>query len=790
LSVSGGTGDYSISINGGEFQSDFIIENLGEGMYTITVRDNGMDCEKTFAPINLSPDTDCSCELGLFTETNLSVMAPTCESLATLCLDVSLTSLMKLELSDNGADYSGGLAGCAIDTMLTYLYFTLPGQGVAGPYRLDRWEVNDSIYTGEFQDIQELVAMMNSLDPAANWERDAASMTLKGGFPGNIYGALDITQIATNMMGILQLNTNFLPRNSQISLTTGAHQLIFKDPTTDCSDTILVDVTCPDCPEITTTASPTLMIDNCEAQAKVCFSGIDSLDLNGFTITQNGTNYTGEISSCADMMVGIELELDTGRHQIIFENDSLACQFVFDFEVTCPTNTIIKIDTTIELGEMDTICLPEYLMTEIISIETTCEGQSPNVGFEVNNLNNCLVYEGLMIGMDTICLVVCDSSDSCTEVIVTVTVLDTMMMDTVCPSIFVEKNASVEVMDCLDNGQYCLNLLKSDLAAYDLHINDSLFLGPYADCDVPEQASLELPVGNYQLILTEKEGMCSDTAMLRIICEEEMDTFEDTILVNETDTFCWEGLDLMGPIISIVNDCEEESGEIVIFTIDTANHCLIYTGVEPGIEMACVVICDSLDNCDTTIVTITVEPLPDTIPPPIAVDDRDTVGEGDIKTINVLGNDTTNSTLITVVILDQPTNGTAMVNSDLTINYMANDGVCDTTDSFTYELCNPSGCDTATVTFYIECKSFLIFNGFSPNADGINETFTIDGIEDFPNNNVQVFNRWGNMVFEQQGYKGQWNGTWRDKDLPDGTYFYLLDDGEGKQYSGFLEIRR
>ena len=46
------------------------------------------------------------------------------------------------------------------------------------------------------------------------------------------------------------------------------------------------------------------------------------------------------------------------------------------------------------------------------------------------------------------------------------------------------------------------------------------------------------------------------------------------------------------------------------------------------------------------------------------------------------------------------------------------------------------------------------------------------------------------MVFEQQGYKGQWNGTWRDKDLPDGTYFYLLDDGEGKQYSGFLEIRR
>ncbi|MFK7982692.1 MAG: gliding motility-associated C-terminal domain-containing protein, partial [Saprospiraceae bacterium] len=103
---------------------------------------------------------------------------------------------------------------------------------------------------------------------------------------------------------------------------------------------------------------------------------------------------------------------------------------------------------------------------------------------------------------------------------------------------------------------------------------------------------------------------------------------------------------------------------------------------------------------------------------------------------------------------------------------------------------NPAGCDTATVTFYIECKVFLIFNGFSPNGDNINETFTIDGIENFPNNQIQIFNRWGNMVFEQAGYKGQWNGTWNNKDLPDGTYFYFLDNGEGKQYSGFLEIRR
>ena len=843
LSLTGGSGDYSVSINGGEFQSTLLLDNLREGTYTITVRDNVMDCEKPFSAITLTA-TDCTCSLNLFTEKNLSAMAPTCESMASLCLDVSLTTLMKLDVLDNGVAYSGGLAGCAIDTMLTYLYFTLPGQGIAGPYRLDRWELNDSIYTGEFQDIHELVEMMNRLDPTANWERDAASMTLKGGVPENTYGALEITQLATDMMGVLQLNTNFLPRNSQLFLTAGQHELIFRDPTNNCSDTIQVTVDCPACPQIAAVGSGMVSISNCDELALVCFAGVDSLDISGYTITDNGTTYMGEIRNCTDLSVGFELSLDTGQHQIIFEHAAIDCRYVFDLTITCSTDTL-RIDTTILVGTTDTICFADYLMNDnITSIQPTCEGQNPSVGFEVNNLNNCLVYEGLMIGVDTLCLAVCENNNSCEEIIIIVTVLDsmtmdtmtmdtmmvdtmtmdtmtmdtmmvdtmtmdtmtmdtmmvdtmtmdtmtmdTMMMDTVCESIFLEKNAAIQLTDCMTEGQYCLNLPKSDLAAYSLFINDSLFTDNFEDCDLPEHASLSLPIGSYQLILTENDGMCSDTAILLITCEEEMEIFEDTILVNETDTLCLDSLDLPYTIASIANVCEEDAGERVIFMLDT-NNCLIYTGIEAGNETACIVTCDSLDNCDTILIVITVEELPDTIPPPIAVDDSDTLTEGTTKTINVLENDTTNSTLITVVILEQPTNGIATVNADLTVNYMANEGVCDTTDMFTYELCNPSGCDTATVTFYIDCKAFLIFNGFSPNGDNVNETFTIEGIEDFPNNTVQVFNRWGNMVFEQNGYKGQWNGTWNDKDLPSGTYFYLLDDGEGKQYSGFLEIRR
>ena len=47
---------------------------------------------------------------------------------------------------------------------------------------------------------------------------------------------------------------------------------------------------------------------------------------------------------------------------------------------------------------------------------------------------------------------------------------------------------------------------------------------------------------------------------------------------------------------------------------------------------------------------------------------------------------------------------------------------------------------------------FEIFNGVTPNGDGFNDYFQIDGIDQFPNNNVQIFNRWGILIFEANGY--------------------------------------
>lgn len=67
-----------------------------------------------------------------------------------------------------------------------------------------------------------------------------------------------------------------------------------------------------------------------------------------------------------------------------------------------------------------------------------------------------------------------------------------------------------------------------------------------------------------------------------------------------------------------------------------------------------------------------------------------------------------------------------------------------------------------------------IHTGFTPNGDGVNETWFIPCIHAFQQNEVIILNRWGQELLHVQGYDNQWNGTINGKPLPDGTYYYIL----------------
>ncbi len=103
---------------------------------------------------------------------------------------------------------------------------------------------------------------------------------------------------------------------------------------------------------------------------------------------------------------------------------------------------------------------------------------------------------------------------------------------------------------------------------------------------------------------------------------------------------------------------------------------------------------------------------------------------------------------------------------------------------------------------------FEIFNGITPDGDGLNDFFNVVGIENFPDNNMKIYNRWGVLVWETDGYGGATGATnvfdgfsngratiEDNKLLPTGTYFYILvrqdpNSGETLKDNGYLYINR
>jgi gliding motility-associated-like protein len=110
------------------------------------------------------------------------------------------------------------------------------------------------------------------------------------------------------------------------------------------------------------------------------------------------------------------------------------------------------------------------------------------------------------------------------------------------------------------------------------------------------------------------------------------------------------------------------------------------------------------------------------------------------------------------------------------------------------DVINSNGCNKRdSIIINVNLCDIKFYTGFSPNNDGHNESWIIDGIEAESNNSVVILNKWGNEVWSIKGYNNTakvWKGkNLKGEELPDGTYFYVVTTAE-KTYKGRVELIR
>lgn len=114
------------------------------------------------------------------------------------------------------------------------------------------------------------------------------------------------------------------------------------------------------------------------------------------------------------------------------------------------------------------------------------------------------------------------------------------------------------------------------------------------------------------------------------------------------------------------------------------------------------------------------------------------------------------------------------------------------TTTYHVTVTSSDGCISTDSVIVTVIPTIRFPDGITPNGDGKNDTWVIDYIDQYPDAIVEIYNRWGEMLFRSDNYQNDWNGTYNGQNLPVGTYYFVieLNDGKTKPFTGPLTVLR
>ncbi|HMQ46556.1 MAG TPA: gliding motility-associated C-terminal domain-containing protein [Saprospiraceae bacterium] len=306
-------------------------------------------------------------------------------------------------------------------------------------------------------------------------------------------------------------------------------------------------------------------------------------------------------------------------------------------------------------------------------------------------------------------------------------------------------------------------------------------------------------VGTYQLIVTNIENFCADSASVQI----QLDDSLEQAAAGADFSVCGDAASLNANLPQGATGEWVSLGSATLSATDTPNTDVAGLDVN-GSEFIWIL---SLPGCpaySADTITVTPEATPDAFDDMISLNEQQTFNTHDV-TIN---DDLFNVSEWEITVQGVPAFGQVTTESNGSLTYTLNIALLSpATDQYTYQICNAACleqgielCDEATVQITIVRDSTGQFNtpsGITPNGDNVNETFIFDELllnpDEYKDNELIIFNRWGDIVFQAKPYNNDWSGKNMDGEtLPDGTYYYILrlNIGDGEIIRGDVTILR
>ena len=579
-------------------------------------------------------------------------------------------------------------------------------------------------------------------------------------------------------------------------------------------------VTCPidttintDAGQCTSTAAIGIATatDNCTSLPVITNNAPVSFPIGTTTVIWTATDSSGNIDTCHQIVTVVDAELPviTCPANITMNNDSGMCDAIVTYVAPVGTDNCVGAVTTLTSGLASGSTFPvgtttvTYTVTDGSSNVDSCSftvtvvdaelplitcpgnitvGNDPNVCSAVVTYvapvgtDNCpgvvtTLTSGLAsgstfpVGTTTVTYTVTDAASNVDSCSFTVTVADSVAPVALCKDFTLYLDAfgtATLIADSIDGGS------TDDCAIDTLTLSQDVFTCSNLDSN------------SVTLYVTDTYGnVDSCTATVTVL-----DTVAPSVLCKDITLY----LDGSGNVTLIPDSID--GGSTDNCSIDSLSVSqTVFTCVEMGVNNVMLYVVDSSGNMDSCTAIVTVL---DTIPPSIICPSDQNV-ETDVTCMYEIGDYTSLATSVidncdmnNVIITQDPAAGT-MVTAD---NISNSSGQTIVTIIVQDMSGNIDSCD---FVIDVDCSDELeIPNVFTPNGDGTNDVWNLNGIDEYPDAIVQVFNRWGDIVFESTvGYTEAWDGTYNGTDVPVATYYYIIKLSSSEEgISGTINIVR